>query len=51
MMWLLLLACEIEGDEPGECTDGADNDADGEVLDGIPDHVLPMNHASELTLQ
>ena len=44
MMWLLLLAREFEGDEPGECTDG-------EVLDGIPDHVLPMNHGPELTLQ
>ena len=28
---LLALACntDIEGDQPGECTDGADNDADG----------------------
>ena len=50
-MSLLLLACEIEGEEPGEWTDGAANDADGEVLDGIPDHVLPMHHAAELTLQ
>ena len=44
MMWLLLLAREFQGDEPGERTDGG-------VLDGIPDHVLPMNHAPELTLQ
>lgn len=46
MMSLLLLACEFEGEEPGEWADGAANDADG-----IPDHVLPMNHAPELTLQ
>lgn len=29
MLLLALLACEVEGDEVGECTDGADNDADG----------------------
>ena len=28
---LLLVACgPFEGDEPGECTDGADNDRDGD---------------------